>query len=282
MALLIQMRRRIHTIETIKKVTNAMRLIAMSGHSNLKNKEVAIKQYAHIVEKLFYQIKALIPETFDPFARSGITPRTQPLVILVGSHKGLCGTFNEALLKLFATKFPPNEVIDIIALGNKAIHYCQKNYPNLLIKTFEKFSYSTLKDTVWQLSKDITHTDHPYQTVLIASNYLKTFFVQQPAITQLLPLDPNKEIGYQADSFEDYIWEQPVEYIAQDLAMLYIEAQLHEALFKSLIAEQAARFVSMDNATRNAEGLLDVTKLQYNKLRQAKITREITELASSI
>lgn len=282
MALLIQMRRRIHTIETIKKVTNAMRLIAMSGHSNLKIKEITIKEYAQSIEKLFYQVKALTPETFDPFAHLGVTVRTHPLVILVGSHKGLCGSFNEALFKLFEAKFPSDAKIDIIAIGNKAIHYCQKNYPNQLIKTFEKFSYSTLKDTVWQLSKVISHTDHPYQTVLIANNYLKTFFVQQPAITQLLPLDSNKEIGYQADSFEDYIWEQPVEYIAQDLALLYIEAQLHEALFQSLIAEQAARFLSMDNATRNAEGLLDVTKLQYNQLRQAKITREITELASCI
>lgn len=76
--------------------------------------------------------------------------------------------------------------------------------------------------------------------------------------------------------------EQPAEQLARDLAQLYVEAQLHQALFQSLLAEQAARFISMDNATRNAEGLLDLSKLQYNKLRQAKITREITELVSSL
>lgn len=282
MAQLMQMRRRIKTIETIKKVTNAMRLIAMSGHSKLKSREITIHNYTDSLEQLFYQVKSLIPVDFDPLVRASSKPKQTPLIILIGSHKGLCGTFNEALFKLFEMTFPDSAPIDLIALGNKAISCAQTRHSSLLIETFDKFSRTTLNETVWRLTKIILHPDHPYQRVMIASNVLKTFFIQKPTITQLLPLDPRKKIASTADTFDDYIWEQPIDQLARDLAQLYIEAQLHNALFQSLLAEQAARFISMDNATRNAEGLLDMTKLQYNKLRQAKITREITELVSSV
>jgi F-type H+-transporting ATPase subunit gamma len=82
--------------------------------------------------------------------------------------------------------------------------------------------------------------------------------------------------------FEDYMWKQPPQSIIKDLAYLYLTAKLHTILFQSLLAEQAARFLSMDNSTRNAEGLLELSKIQYNKLRQAKITKEINELVSSM
>jgi F-type H+-transporting ATPase subunit gamma len=65
------------------------------------------------------------------------------------------------------------------------------------------------------------------------------------------------------------------------LAQQYLEAELQSLLYESLLAEHAARFISMDNATRNAEKLLEETKSDYNKLRQAKITKELTELTSS-
>lgn len=282
MAQLMQMRRRIKTIETIKKVTNAMRLIAMSGHTKLKSKETIIHSYTQAIEQLYYQIKALTPPEFEPLMRPGTVVNPTPLVILVGSHKGLCGTFNEALFKLFESSFPATTSIDLVALGSKAIAFAQ-TYSNIpLLERFEKFSRTNLNETVWRLTKIIQKPEKPYHTVLIASNVLKTFFNQKPVITQLLPLDPNKKIDIRSDLFDDYIWEQPAEQLARDLAQLYIEAQLHQALFRSLLAEQSARFISMDNATRNAEGLLDMSKLQYNKLRQAKITREITELVSSL
>ncbi len=282
MAELMQMRNRIKTIETIKKVTNAMRLIAMSGHSKLKGKETTIHGYTQAIEQLFYQIKALTPPEFDPLIRPGTIPNKTALVILVGSNKGLCGAFNETLFHLFETSFPLSTPIDLIALGNKAITFVQKHTSMPLLESFEKFSRSNLNETVWKLTKIINNSERPYKKVIIASNMLKTFFNQKPTITQILPLDPQKKVAIRSDMFEDYIWEQPAEQLARDLAQLYIEAQLHQALFESLLAEQAARFISMDNATRNAEGVLDWSKLQYNKLRQTKITRDITELVSSL
>lgn len=206
MAELMQMRRRIKTIETIKKVTNAMRLIAMSGHSKLKGKEVTIHDYTQAIEQLFYQIKALTPPEFDPLMRPGIVPNNTPLVILVGSQKGLCGSFNEALFKSFVSSFPSSTPIDLITLGTKSIAFAHAHTSFPLLESFEKFSRANLNETVWRLTKIINNSEHPYRTVLIAGNVLKTFFNQKPTITQILPLDPSKKVDIRSDMFDDYIW----------------------------------------------------------------------------
>ena len=76
----------------------------------------------------------------------------------------------------------------------------------------------------------------------------------------------------------DYIWEQNPEELLTMITQQCVQATVHTLLFHSLLSEQAARFLSMDSSTRSAEGLLEQNKLQYNKLRQAKITKELTEL----
>jgi len=81
---------------------------------------------------------------------------------------------------------------------------------------------------------------------------------------------------------EGYYWEQEPAEVLNSLVITYLEARIEQLLFQSLLAEHAARFVSMDSSTRNAKNLLDATKLQYNKLRQAKITKELTELTGSL
>jgi F-type H+-transporting ATPase subunit gamma len=119
-----------------------------------------------------------------------------------------------------------------------------------------------------------------YTQVLFVSNVVKTFFVQKPRLTQLIPFQSAPESSQ--PSTQEYQWEQSPHQILNILVHQYIEATIHETLFQSLLAEQAARFISMDASTRNAKKLLEITTIQYNKFRQTKITREISELASSV
>ena len=287
MSQLIQMRRRIKTIETIRKITNAMRLIAMSGHSRLKRKEELVKIYNHQVEELYGQIRAQIPESYDPLARH-ISPTAPELIILVGSQKGLCGNFNSNLFKLFEGYKQPGAHPHIIAIGKRAVDFVKDKKYGTLIQSVSKFNTMNIKEIVSLTSEMINNPNSRYSRVTIISNVLKTFFVQRPVISQLLPLITesaiiSEESTQQAEValFEDYVWEQTPQSIIKDLAYLYLEAKLHAILFQSLLSEQAARFVSMDSSTRNAEGLLELSKIQYNKLRQAKITKEINELVST-
>ena len=115
--------------------------------------------------------------------------------------------------------------------------------------------------------------------VTLYSNAPKTFFIQSPEKTVIYPLTyaaTTNNYSY------EYVYEQsPVELILV-LEELYLRAMLQKLFFDSLLAEQSSRFISMDIATRNAENLLDVMKLDYNKLRQMMITRELADLTGSL
>lgn len=282
MSQLIQMRRRIKTIETIRKITNAMRLIAMSGHSRLKHKENHIKHYNDQVQELYQQIKNQIPKAYDPLAKH-IDPSGPELIILIGSHKGLCGNFNTGLFKLFESYIQQqHRNFLVIAIGKRTVDFIKESKINLL-SAQEKFSTTNLSGTVNKTINLLSSQSQRFCQVTIISNILKTFFIQKPQITVLLPLEDNQQYStHSSNVFEEYVWEQTPQAIINDLAYLYLEAKLHALLFQSLLAEQASRFISMDNSTRNAEKLLETSKLQYNKIRQAKITKEINELVSNL
>ena len=199
----------------------------------------------------------------------------------------MCGNFNSNVFKLFEEYIQPGTNPHIIAIGKRAVDFTKDKHENL-IQSVNKFNTTNIKDIVAYTTEIINKPDNRYSRVTVISNVLKTFFAQRPVINCyrslqnlllfLIKQNNQKEITL----FEDYVWEQTPQSIIKDLANLYIEAKLHAILFQSLLAEQAARFLSMDTSTRNAEGLLELSKIQYNKLRQAKITKEINELVSSM
>ena len=121
----------------------------------------------------------------------------------------------------------------------------------------------------------------PYTSVTIISNTFKNFFTQKVTMTQLIPFNPAHLTAATMPPTEGYIWDETPDTILNTLAVQYIEAQFQHLIFQSLLSEHAARFISMDNSTRNANSLLTSTKLEYNKVRQAKITTEITELTGN-
>ena len=117
--------------------------------------------------------------------------------------------------------------------------------------------------------------------MVVISSIMKNFFVQKPHASSLIPFVQQATSGTTHSTLEEYMWEQNPDDIIELLAQQYIDANLQYLLFQSLMAEHAARFISMDSSTRNAQNLLDTTKLDYNKLRQAKITKELNELSGS-
>lgn len=283
MSQLIQMRRRIATIETIHKITNAMRLIAMSGHSRLKHKDELILNYKKQIEELYQQIRTQIPADYDPMAKH-IDPQAPELIIVIGSQKGLCGGFNSHLFHFFEEYVQTKTKPKLITIGKRATDYIpDKKYGHVLLSQ-STFNINNIHTIVFEISQIISEPEARYSRITVVSNVLKTFFSQRPTAHCLLPLETEStyESKQQNTVFEGYLWEQTPQSIINDLAYLYLEATLHALLFQSLLAEQAARFLSMDNSTRNAESLLESYKIQYNKLRQAKITKEINELVSSI
>lgn len=283
MAQLIQMRQRIKAIETIKKITHAMRLISMSMHSRLRNKMPLLKNYKHEVSNLFDKIRFTSKQWTNPVMYPEEGSEENPLIIIVGSQKGLCGTFNIILFNEFEQTIKPEELkkAKIIAVGKRAVDYIQKKEVNL-IKSYNDLTVRTITTISQDIVEEIVQAKVPYTSVRIASNELKTFFLQKPTITNLVPLEKEIEQDFTKELADDYIWEQKPNDLLDNLAPQYIGAHINYIIFESLLGEQAARFLSMDMANRNAKTLLEETQLQYNKIRQWKITKELTELAASL
>lgn len=282
MAQLIQLRDRIRTIETIHKITHAMRLISMSHHARLKYKEESLQKYAHELNMLFLKVKALAAqwqhEVLYPTAITG-----RQLVIIVGSQKGLCGSFNTVLFKFIHDAYAKMHIKspEVIVIGKRARDYVQDHALGTIVQEIAHISYRNIQEGVQQVSDYIMSDHKKYDRITLYAHNPKSFFMQVPQAHVLVPFlqEEGHNMAELSELMQDYMWEQPADDILPTLVQQCMHATIYNILFRSLLAEQAARFLSMDGATRNAKRLLEATTLQYNKLRQAKITREIIELS---
>lgn len=251
----IALSQRIKLIETIKKTTSAMRLISMSLRIRLRQQKTILDEYTAVVEQLYHEVK---PET-------SMTPHTtisknSTIILLIGSQKGLCGTFNEHLFQFFNKQKELQGIPNIITLGNYATEFI-KSRGITPLHAFHDFAPSNFTKVVSQLMSAIVPL-HKEQLIVV-SNQAKSLFLQKPMLTTLTLTEPEH-------STQQY------------LAHLRIKTTLILLVYESLLAEQAARFLSMDVAYRNAEDLLAQTKLDYNKARQAHVTRELLELSGGM
>ncbi len=283
MSKLIQLRQRIKVIETIQKITHAMRLISMSIHSHLKRDEPPLTTYIHNLEKIFAQLESYAPNWTHPIVHPPKSIKQKTLIIIIGSQKGLCGSFNINLFKLcdHCMKDSPEckGNLVFIPIGQKAVDFLKDRKIKNIVHTYAKFSPQLLLTIAKEITHTIIHEKEPYTSVVVISNEFKSFFNQKPRIYTLIPFTNQTT---QTDPVPDQmLWEQQPDQLLDAMVHQYLEGHIHFILFESLLAEHAARFVSMDTATRNADTLLDTAKLQYNKLRQAKITKELTELSGS-
>lgn len=276
MAQLITMRQRIKAVETIKKITHAMRLISMSAHSRLRHKKVHLENYKNAFQSLWSRVAHVI----TPPAHISKTTTPQHLIILVSSQKGLCGTFNATLFKFFDAELVQSEQNQYIAVGKYAIDYLNQ-HNKIVLAGYNNFNAANFVAIAQGITNIILQSPELYNSVTMFSNYQKSFFLQKPRESSIYPL---QELAATIEAKErptDYLFEQSPEELSATIRQLMLTVSIEELLFDSLLAEQAARFISMDASTRNADKLLVSMKLEYNKTRQAAITRELTELATS-
>ena len=264
-----------------------MQLISMSTHLRLRDKKNKLEEYQKTLKRMFFSVKNNVPEWSNNLFFPDQT-NENVLIVLVGSQKGLCGTFNTNVLYEFE-KYILQEQFkhgSIITVGKKITEYFNlklkpAKYPLTLLDSHNELSWTTLPTVVQKLVATITKAKPAYSRVLIYSNYPAGFFMQKPQVSTIIPLSLDKVEQGDTSQQTDFVWEDNPHHILDALAHHQLNATVYALLVQSFFAEQAARFISMDNATRNAKHLKEAMLLQYNKLRQAKITKELTELSSS-
>lgn len=278
MSQLIYLRQRIKAVETTKKITHAMRLISMSTHSRLKNKKNLLKHYNKEIDNIIQ----LIGQDFQKEIDTQTSTTNNHLAILIGSQKGLCGTFNANNFRHFEHETDKTQSLKIIAIGKYAIDYLkQQNIAPIV--TYTDFTSNQFISIAQKLSSFIWDHKSEFDTIKIYYNKQQSFFIQKPTTFQIWPLEKRQESAIIQTSKEntiEYILEESAEVLLTKIQKIQITNLLQHALLNSLLSEQAARFLSMDSSSRNAENLIIEMKLKYNKGRQAAITQELTELTT--
>ena len=262
MSQLIQMSRRIKAIETTKKITQAMRLISISLHTRLKKLNNNFQFYEKKIEEI--SLIGFSSKLID-------INSNKSLFIVIGSQKGLCGTFNNNLALFFNNiKIKPED--EIILIGKQVFSLIKIKK---ILEKINNFNSNNL-DEIVDLILKIIEKNNSYNSVKIVFSISKSFFNQIPIIINIEPDNNNNN-----NNNNIWWWPEPKDLLIEKISKIKIKTKIKSSLLHSLVAEQASRFRSMDNATTNAKKLLGEMKLKYNKSRQAKITKEITELSSN-
>ncbi len=198
MAQLIQLRQRIKAIETIKKITHAMRLISMSMHSRLRTKAPFLESYHKKLIVFFNKYECLLLVATCINANS-LTPMGLNLLFWLVHKKGLCGNFNIILFHFFKD-FTKDSNIKLIAVGKKAIDYAHShNYP--LIAAYSNLTAKNLSSLSYDIAHMILKEAHQFSEIIILSNILKTFFLQRPTATKLVPYTQAEDFPNQQEDY---------------------------------------------------------------------------------
>ena len=289
MANLRDIRNRISSVNNTQQITKAMKMVAAAKLRKAQERMVQTRPYASKIQDVVSRLVGGESDS-NPIMR---TPDmvNNVLMIVIGSDRGLCGGFNNNLLKEVEKKietemssFKENGTLSLITLGKKAGAYFKKRKYNVIEfhpGFFDNIEYSKTS----QLMLDFTNRFifGEFDEVYVAFNEFKTVIAQNRKIDKVLPLDINlisDASNGASNESNDYIFEPNSEMILEKLLPLHLNMQLWKAVLESNASEQGARMTAMDSATENAKDLEKELRLKYNQARQSAITTEISEIVS--
>jgi F-type H+-transporting ATPase subunit gamma len=277
------LRRRIRSISSTAQITKAMQMVAASKMRKAQEAALATRPFVH----LLYRIQREATTHMGEFTHPLLEVRTvrKRAVILIGADKGLCGALNSNLFKLVAP-FDPHSTIFITA-GRKAAQFIARTHRQLVAdfpyNDTPKFSEAS---AIAAFARDLFLKKEVDEVQVIATRFVNTL-TQHPLCLTFLPVGEIRGLNVPGVKSEpkplgditESLFEPNAEFVLRYLLSHYINVYIYQVLLNAKASEQSARMVSMKNATESAEGLIRDLSLEYNKLRQGNITKELLEIA---
>jgi len=283
MASLKEVRNRIVSVNSTQQITKAMKMVSAA---KLRRAQDAISQMRPYAKKLTEMISTVSAQAeagqSNPFTE--VREVKNVLIVVVTSDRGLCGAFNanvgKATMALVDTKYATLHAsgqVTILPLGKKGGEYLgRRGYKidDTYTDIFTRLNFLNVREIGEIILRDFT--EKKYDVVEVLFNYSKNVATQIIETEQLLPMVPLA--AETKTSAVDYIFEPTEDEIIQDLIPKSIKLSIFRALLESNASEHGARMTAMDKATENAGELIKALKLEYNRSRQAAITKEILEI----
>ena len=285
MAGLKEVRNRIASVGSTRQITQAMKLVSAAKLRRAQDAITQMRPYAEKLQEILVNVSASLDASENPYAVERETKRV--LLVAVTSNRGLCGPFNNNIIKIAGQRLKELEgkEVHILCLGKKAADVFRRtdhfttldlgDEPHSIFDNLDFEGASRAAEQVMEAFRSGT-----YDRVEILYNRFVNAAVQDVMCEQMLPIEQNAiaDTAETVATTADYIFEPSREEIAENIVPNTLKIQLYKALLDSHASEHGARMTAMHKATENAGELLRDLKLSYNKARQAAITAEILEI----
>ena len=275
-------RRRIHSVGNTAQITKAMQMVAASKMRKAQDAARAGHPFVELMYRFQREATSQLREFSHPLVE--VREIRKRAVILVAADKGLCGALNSNLFRL-AGQFDPKSTVFITA-GHKAAQFVATTRRQLVAEfTYSDAPQPSEARAIAAFAHDLFLKKEVDQVRVLATRFVNTL-TQQPINLEFLPIGeikgiqiPGAEPETELKAQKQALFEPGPEVILGYLLSHYLNFYIYQILLDAKASEQSARMVSMKNATDNAEKLIDDLTLEYNKLRQGNITRELLEIA---
>ena len=276
-------RRRIKSISSTAQITRAMQMVAASKMRKAQQDTLATRPFGQLLYRIQRRATTHVREFTHPLL--AIREVRQRAVILVSTDKGLCGSLNSNLFRLAAQYDPATTLY--ITVGKRAAQFIARTRRRLAAEfTFADSPRFAEARPIAALARDLFMKAEVDQVQIVATRFINTL-TQRPTVVEFLPIGEIKSLKIPgADSEADLaadtteiLFEPSPDAVLAYLFGHYLNIFIYRVLLEAKASEQSARMVAMTNATDNATGLIQDLTLEYNKLRQGNITKELLEIA---
>ncbi len=282
------LKNRITSVKSTRKITSAMKMVAASKLRRAQDQAEAARPYAQAMARMLQSLSSnlVLDGTASPLI-AGTGKQDTVLLLVITSDRGLCGAFNGSVVrearKQIKTLQAAGKQVRLFCAGRKGRDLLRRDYASLIIGTVDevskkKIDFADAEVIAQRLAALLA--EGKYDVCHMVYNRFKSVIAQIVTVQQIVPVEPAKS-ETKADAAEPLIIFEPgEEEILERLLPQNLAVQVYGALLESLAGEMGARMTAMDNATRNAGDMINRLTLQYNRSRQAYITKELIEIIS--
>jgi F-type H+-transporting ATPase subunit gamma len=283
------LKNRITSVKSTRKITSAMKMVAGSKLRRAQENAEAARPYAERMARMLASLAGnLVMTDSTPRLLAGTGQEKTVLLLVLTSDRGLCGAFNGSVVrearKMVKKIESEGKVVKLFCVGRKGRDLLRRDFANKIVYAVEDVGRKRLSfdDANKVNSKIVDMFDAgEFDTCLLVSNRFKSAIQQIVTVKQLIPFAVEHKDAVNDDQLHaTYEFEPDEENILEALLPRALAMAVYGALLESAAGEQGARMTAMDNATRNAGDMINKLTLNYNRSRQAYITKELIEIIS--
>ena len=280
------LKNRIGSVKSTQKITSAMKMVAAAKLRKAQEQAIASRPYCSSMEKI---VSSLANKLIDnaPELLKGKKDIKKQLLVVFSADRGLCGGFNGSISRAVKLEVKKSKDLGIetklLFVGRKSADTLKKDFQQHIVEIVTGNSTNPNYSDALSISSKIVdlYQKDEFGSCKIIFNKFVSAITQEVTLKSLIPIETNNEDASNNNQLSSvYEYEPSEEVILEELLNKNIATQLFSAQMESTASELAARMTAMDNATRNAGDLIDRSTLQYNRTRQAFITKELIEIIS--